>query len=209
MITIGVSHLYRNTEFHDATVLLSSDHLLLEQKRVELQTQRDTLLYKQNTCKRDSVKCKAAAAPSPSQLNPAVAIESTSLQPATAFSKLFHKLRRGISSKRPLANAERPAATSAANEGTGHGQLLTIPVHQTILSPQSDFFKTATLTSISGDSANGNSLAHPLHPIIVMCEVDVEAALSLLKFMYTHTVDIVDCTAPRLMQMILVSSRKT
>lgn len=110
--------------------------------------------------------------------------------------------------KQDSGSREATAGTGRINPADAMlGQVLTIPVHQIILSTHSVYFKTAISKFMRARADVGKSLARPLHPIIAVCEEDVEAAEGVLRCIYTQKVDSVYHTAPQLMQMMLVSKR--
>lgn len=163
------SSFWRNSELHDATMLLSSDRLLLDHTHAALQ---DTL----NHSSANPKKRKAAS----------LASEPSCTQ--------------GSCNQSSGAPDTDLAAASVAP-----GQVLSLPVHRIVLSLGSAYFKTAVSTLI-GDSAaaDGQDLARPAHPIIVVHEEDVEAAQAVLQFLYTKTLDSSFSTAQELMRMLVV-----
>lgn len=202
------SHFWRNSECQDATVLLGSDLSRLEQCRAALQAALDPSTYKCDVCKRDigkSITAEALDHCHPRRLD-------GDHQRASSAAGCLHSMSRTtrgkISYRELLEIAERAAASMAVVAATC--QVLTIPVHRIILSTQSGFFETA-ISTLVGDRAaavNGPSSTHPLHLIIAVLvhEDDVVAAQGVLQCLYTETVESIHLTAPRLMQMLLVSS---
>lgn len=176
-----VSDFWRSTDFQDATLLLSSDRLQLERSRAALQETWNVSLSECDGCRHSPKRRKTAADPALSPSQPS--------EDGDAHVNCFEAI-----------TGTEPCAASAQN------QVLTIPVHRIILTSGSDYFKTAISTLI-GDSAcsTRTSLSRPIHPIIVVHEEDVDAAQGVLHYLYTQTVESVHSTAPRLMQLLLVS----
>lgn len=177
-----VTFFWRNARFHDATLLLSSDPLLLEQERLALSDKLDG-------SKQPAKKRKHTTASKPST-------------GAAAVSKITC-IQGGSESDAPAASS----ANSASQTATSGSQVLQIPVHRIVLSTGSDYFNIAISTLI-GDSAasDGGDADRLSHPIIVMHEQDVESAQGVLQFLYTKTVDSQFSTAPQLMHLLLVSN---
>lgn len=191
MIEVGLYH--GNPEFHDATLLLGSNPLHLEQQCVETQAQlkrrfRGMFLGEQSS----------SADPGPNQPHPSVDIAVCS-QPST-------RTVYGTTSSMDLLTIASVSSSVSVDARADHGQVLKIPVHQIVLSAASFYFKTLISTSIGQDAADGTRPAYPLHPIIVVCEKDVEAAQGVLQCLYTGKVESTYQTASQLMQQLLVSN---
>lgn len=190
-----VSSFWRNSQFHDATLLLGSDRSLLEQRRVTLQAALNLSTYKCEICKKDQKEHIPATDPDPCKVHSADRIPVP----------CFQLTKRGTVSPKTLLNVAGNS-DAVAYAATNPSQVLTIPVHRIVLSTGSLYFKTA-ITTLIGDRASPSDdcLQHPLHPIIVIFEEDVEAAQEVLHCLYTKTVDSSYSTGPQLMQILLVS----
>lgn len=170
---------WKNPAFRDATVLLSSNREVLEQKRSALQ---------------DSSRGAST---------------SEAAQTATGLKKRKLKAGRVDFTPTPPtcctnSTSASPAAASSAEPAAG--EVLTIPVHRLVLTSGSEYFRTAISTLI-GDSETGQGEASPRgrHPIIVLHEEDVEAAQGVLEFLYTRSLASVHTTASQFMHLALVS----
>lgn len=212
---IDISGFHGSTEFHDATLLLSSSPSSLEQKRLEMQTEQDRHMSDRDTCKKDSRKGKTATDPGDQlQPHPAVTIAlsglaSSSSQPIAKAPNWFQKLHgSAIFSNKRLAITEGSAETSTVEPAPDHGTVLVLPVHQLVLSTQSLYFKNAISNFISDRAAVGRNQAYPVHPIITVHEEDVVAAQSVLQCLYTGKVESIHNSASQLMQRILVSNTR-
>lgn len=190
-IMSNVSCFWRDPEFQDATLLLSSDPLLLEQTRAALHEALNGAT--------DQCGCVWACMHNPKKrkINPTVDT-STAVNP----SQLALQASTSTSNAPPLL---KPSATPAASSN-----ILTIPVHRIILSSESAYFKTAISTLIgnrASDAANANCLLSPFHPILLVHEKNICAAEGVLQFLYTKTVDSKFSTASQLMHLLLVCGR--
>lgn len=188
---IEVGSYYGNPEFHDATLLLSSNRLHLEQQRVEAQAQLQRRFRVMFFGEQGST-----ADPGPNQPHPSVAI-AVSSQPSTSTVD-------GTISSRELVTTAAVSSSVSLEGRADHGQVLKIPVHQIVLCAASFYYKTLLATSIGQNAADGTSPAYPLHPIIAVCEEDVEAAQGVLQCLYTGKVEGI-YTASQLMPQLLVS----
>lgn len=201
MADIGV--FYMSPRFQDATLLLGSDSVLLEQSRAALQATADGVGQTQSPLK------SAAASSASKPAKHCSSLPQLCRYVIIFFIRWYAKLFSKIATRVKTFDQGGPSTTAAASDKAIASTAIhvqQIPVHRIILTTGSEYFRTAISTLVGHfPDVNGHE---PMRPIIVLLEEDMEAAHGVLQFLYTQKLDRKFSTVPQLMRLLMVGQEE-